>query len=92
MEIVSISSRIMQHFGRLSILCCIIVKMSEIRSSLLEKKKLDTFDKYYEDCLHRIKRIKQKNDTLQKNAGTDLEDEIAVEVKKQKEFMEVSVG
>jgi hypothetical protein len=44
--------------------------MSELRSSLLEKKKLDTFEKYYEDCLHRIKRIKQKNDTLQKNTGT----------------------
>ena len=65
--------------------------MSELRSSLLEKK-LDTFEKYYEDCLHRIKRIKQKNDTLQKNTGTDLEDEIAVEVKKQKEFMEVPIG
>ena len=66
--------------------------MSELRSSLLEKKKLDTFEKYYEDCLHRIKMIKQKNDTLQKNTGTDLEDEIAVEVKKQKEFMEVPIG
>lgn len=63
---------------------CIILLMSELRSSLLEKKKLDTFEKYYEDCMHRIKRIKQKNDTLQKNTGTELEDEIAIEVNKQK--------
>ena len=50
--------------------------MSDLKNSLLgdSKKKLDTFEKSYDDCVHRIKRIKQKNDTLQKNAGTDLED------------------
>lgn len=66
--------------------------MSDLRSSLLgdSKKKLDTFEKLYDDCVHRIKRIKQKNDTLQRNAGTDLEDEIAVEVQKQKEYIEVA--
>jgi hypothetical protein len=55
--------------------------MNQLPSSLLKKKKLDTFEKYYEDCLHWIKRIKQKNDTLEKNKGTDLEDEIAIEVR-----------
>ena len=73
---------------------CVIViisTMSELRSSLLgdTKKKLDTFDKMYDDCQYRIKKIKQKNDTLQKNTGTELEDEIAVEVQRQKEFIEV---
>lgn len=65
--------------------------MSDLRNSLLGndgKKKFDTFEKIYEDCAHRIKRIKQKNDTLQKNAGTDLEDEIAIEVQRQKEAIE----
>jgi hypothetical protein len=60
--------------------------MSDLRNSLLgnDRKKLDTFEKLYDDCVYRIKRIKQKNDTLQKNAGTELEDEIAIEVQKQK--------
>ena len=59
--------------------------MSNLRNSLLgnDWKKFDTFEKIYEDCAHRIKRIKQKNDTLQRNAGTDFEEEIAIEVKRQ---------
>jgi hypothetical protein len=46
-----------------------------MRKSLLNKKSA-TFDKQYEDCLIKIQRVKQKNDFMQKQVGTDVEDSI----------------
>lgn len=43
----------------------------DMRKSLLNKKSA-TFDKQYEDCLIKIQRIKQKNDFMQKQVGTDV--------------------
>lgn len=43
----------------------------DMRKSLLSKKSA-TFDKQYEDCLIKIQRIKQKNDFMQKQVGTDV--------------------
>lgn len=39
-------------------------------------KKGSGFDKLYEDCVARIQRIKQKNDVIQKQIGTEIEDSI----------------
>lgn len=46
-----------------------------MRRSLLNKKSA-TFDKKLEDCLIKIQRIKQKNDFMQKQVGTDVEETI----------------
>ena len=47
----------------------------DLRRGLLGRKG-GSFDKLYEDCLIRIQRIKQRNDAIQKQIGTDLEDHI----------------
>jgi hypothetical protein len=44
----------------------------DLRKGLLNKKGA-TFDKSYQDCVVRIQRIKQKNDVIQKQIGTDIE-------------------
>jgi len=43
--------------------------------SLLNKKSA-TFNKQYEDCLIKIQRVKQKNDFMQRQVGTDIEEAI----------------
>jgi hypothetical protein len=43
----------------------------DMRKSLLNKKSAG-FDKQYEECLIKIQRIKQKNDFMQKQVGTDV--------------------
>lgn len=43
----------------------------EMRKSLLNKKSAP-FDKLYEECMIKIQRIKQKNDFMQKQIGTDV--------------------
>lgn len=58
-----------------------------MRRGLLSKR--TGFDKLYEDCVVRIQRIKQKNDVIQKQIGTDIEDSIRSEVNNQRIFLEV---
>lgn len=59
----------------------------DLRRGLLSKK--TGFDKLYEDCVVRIQRIKQKNDVIQRQIGTDIEDSIRIEVNNQRIFLEV---
>lgn len=42
----------------------------DMRRALLSKK-TSAFDKPYEECLLKIQKIKQKNDFMQKQVGTD---------------------
>ena len=44
----------------------------DIRKSLLNKKSAN-FDKLFEESTIKIQRIKQKNDFMQKQVGTDVE-------------------
>ncbi len=60
----------------------------DLRRGLLGKR--TGFDKLYEDCVVRIQRIKQKNDVIQKQIGTDIEDSIRNEVNNQRIFLEVT--
>lgn len=49
-----------------------LLKMDEdLRRSLLSNKNVP-FQKLYEECLVKIQRIKQKNDFMQKQIGSDL--------------------
>jgi hypothetical protein len=59
----------------------------DLRRGLLNRKA--GFDKYYEDCTTRIQRIRQKNDVIQRQIGTDVEESIRQEVGNQKKFIEV---
>lgn len=61
----------------------------DLRRGLLGNKRGAGFDKLYEDCVVRIQRIKQKNDVIQKQIGTDIEDSIRTEVSNQRKFLEV---
>jgi hypothetical protein len=58
--------------------------MSEDMRKALLSKKSGAFDKPYEECLNKIQKIKNKNDFMQKQVGTDAKDTIKNEVKKQK--------
>lgn len=58
----------------------------DMRKSLLTNKNLP-FQKLYEECLVKIQRIRQKNDFMQRQIGSDLEDSIKSEVRRQKEFL-----
>jgi hypothetical protein len=60
----------------------------QLRKGLLNKKG-SNFDKMYEECMIKIQRIKQKNDFMQKQIGTEIEDSIREEVTKQRQFIEV---
>lgn len=42
----------------------------DMRKALLSKR-MGAFDKPYEECLLKIMKIKQKNDFMQKQMGTD---------------------
>lgn len=55
----------------------------DARRSLLTEKGLP-FQKLYEECLVKIQRIRQKNDFMQRQIGSDLEDTIKSEVRRQK--------
>lgn len=46
--------------------------MSDDLTKGLLSKKGSNFEKLSEDCLVRIQRIKQKNDVMQKQIGTDI--------------------
>jgi len=61
----------------------------DLRRGLLGKKG-SGFDKLFEDCVVRIQRIKQKNDVMQKQIGTDIEESIRGEVSNQRKFIEVN--
>jgi hypothetical protein len=61
----------------------------DLRRGLLSNKRGSGFDRLYEDCVVRIQRIKQKNDVMQKQIGTDIEDSIRTEVNSQRKFLEV---
>lgn len=52
-------------------LCYTISMYEDLRESLLGKKGVG-FNKMLEDCMIRIQRIKQKNDLIQKQIGTDI--------------------
>jgi len=43
----------------------------DLRTGLLHRKA--GFDKFYEDCMTRIQRVRQKNDVIQRQIGTDVE-------------------
>lgn len=60
-----------------------------LNKGMLAGRKNANFDKAYEDCMVRIQRIKQRNDVIQKQIGTDIEDTIRTEVNNQKKFIEV---
>jgi hypothetical protein len=60
----------------------------DLKRGLLTKRG-SGFDKLYEDCVVRIQRIKQKNDVIQKQIGTDIEESIRTEVNNQRKFLEV---
>ena len=59
----------------------------DLRRGLLTRK--TGFDKMFEDAMSRIQRIRQKNDVIQRQIGTDIEETIRVEVSNQKKFIEV---
>ena len=44
---------------------------NDLKKGLLGKKS-SGFDKLYEECQIRIQRVKQKNDVIQKQIGTDI--------------------
>lgn len=55
----------------------------DLKRGLLGKKD-QNFNKLYEECVVKIQRIKQKNDFMNKQMGTELEEDIRDEVTKQK--------
>jgi hypothetical protein len=59
-----------------------------LKKGLLGKKG-GAFEKQSEECFVRIQRIKQKNDVMQKQIGTEIEEEIREEVHAQRDFIEV---
>ena len=62
----------------------------DLRQGLLSRKG-NNFDKQFESCMVRITRIKQRNDVIQKQLGTEVEESIREEVHSQKAFIEVVV-
>ncbi len=60
----------------------------DLKKGLLSKKG-SGFDKMYEECVGRIQRVKQKNDVIQKQLGTEIEDSIRTEVNNQRIFLDV---
>lgn len=63
----------------------------DLKKGLLSKKG-SGFDKLYEDCVVRIQRVKQKNDVIQKQIGTEIEESIRTEVNIQRKYLEVQCG
>lgn len=61
----------------------------DLRTGLLNRK--GGFDKFYEECTTKIQRVKQKNDVIQRQIGTDVEESIRQEVNNQKKFIEVPI-
>ena len=59
----------------------------DLRKGLLSRR--TGMDKFTEECTIRIQRIRQKNDVIQRQIGTDIEETIREEVNNQKKFMEV---
>lgn len=55
----------------------------------MNKKGL-AFEKMSEECLVKIQRIRQKNDLMQKQIGTDEEESISEEIHNQQEYLEVT--
>lgn len=50
-------------------------------------KKNNAFDQMHEDCLVKIQRIKTKNDMLQKQIGSEVDDTLNEEIHEQKEYL-----
>lgn len=42
----------------------------DLRTGLLSRR--TGMDKYYEECMIRIQRVRQKNDVIQRQIGTDI--------------------
>lgn len=59
-----------------------------MKRGLLSKKN-SNFEKLFEEGLVKIQRIKQKNDLMQKQIGSDIEDSLKAEISKQRDFVEV---
>lgn len=57
----------------------------DLKKGLLGRKA--GFDKLNEECLVRIQRVKQKNDVIQKQLGTEVEESIRTEVNNQRSFL-----
>lgn len=55
----------------------------ELKRGLLSKKN-SAFEKMFEEGLVKIQRIKQKNDLMQKQIGSDLEDSLQAEINRQR--------
>lgn len=55
----------------------------ELKRGLLGKKN-SAFEKMFEEGLVKIQRIKQKNDLMQKQIGSDLEDSLQAEINRQR--------
>lgn len=61
----------------------------DLRRGLLSGRKGPGFDKLYEDCMVRIEKVKLKNDAIQRQIGTEIEETLRSEVRNQKAFIEV---
>lgn len=62
----------------------------DLKRGLLSKKN-NNFEKLFEEGLVKIQRIKQKNDLMQKQIGSDIEDSLKAEINKQSDFIEVTL-
>lgn len=51
--------------------------MADLKTKLLEGSKKEGFERLFYECEHRVKRIRQRNDMLQKSTGTEEEEQIA---------------
>lgn len=60
----------------------------DLKRGLLGKKN-NNFEKLFEEGLVKIQRIKQKNDLMQKQIGSDIEDSLKAEISRQRDFVEV---
>jgi hypothetical protein len=60
----------------------------DLKRGLLSKKN-SAFDRMFEECLVKIQRIKQRNDLIQKQIGTEVEDSVTEEIHDQREYLEV---
>lgn len=63
--------------------------MTDIKSPLLAGTKKEGFERLLQECEHQVKKIRDRNDYLQKNAGTDQEKDIAQEIRRFEGQMEV---
>lgn len=56
----------------------------DLRRGLLNRRGTAGFDKLYEECMVRIEKVRLKNDAIQRQIGTEIEDTLRSEVRSQK--------